>query len=111
MHYAILFLLFLILQNYNINGFRCGADLIKKKPKILDANNTKIKRGLSTEYTPLKIKYDFTYLTEQNKLDGEDLEDLKVSLNDISNYLSSLLLVNHINIDIKTNMIENYCDN
>ena len=110
MHYQILFLFFLIFQNNNINCFRCGADLIKKKPKIIDIDNINIKRGLSTEYTPLKIKYDFTYLTEQNKLDDEDLEDLKVSLNDISNYLSSLLLVNHINIDIKTTMIENYCD-
>ena len=109
MHYAILFLLFLILQNNNINGFRCGADLIKKKPKILDANNTKIKRGLSTEYTPLKIKYDFTYLIEQNKLNNEDLEDLKASLNDISNYFSSLLSVYHQDVDVNIEMLKEEC--
>ena len=104
------FLFLLILQKNKYNCFRCGADLIKKNPKIIELNNTNAKRSLSTEYTPLKIKYDYSYLINQNLLKDQDLNDLKNRFDDVSNYLNSLLSVNHQAQQLDTKLIEDYCE-
>ena len=108
------FLLFIIfLYNYSIFSFKCGADLIKKKKKykkIIPKRN-KDKRGLSSEYTPIKIKVDYTYLESQKKLSSEILGNLKNIMEDVINHLSALLSVKHEE-DLSTDEdeIDEYCD-
>ena len=107
-----IFPLFLILLfNYQIIVcYRCGADSIKKKPKNISAKKSEDKRSLSTDYTPIQIKYDYTYLKSQKILKTKNLNDLINLFTDISKYLSSLLSVEHINAEIDRNDIENVCE-
>ena len=109
---SIIFFLFVILlqKNQKIFCYRCGADSIKKKPKKIEVKNDDDKRALSTDYTPINIKYDYTYLKVQNKLNSKDLNDLIQIFTDISEYLSSLFSVEHINLDINTKNIKEVCE-
>ena len=103
-------LFFIFLQDIIIICYRCGADSIKKMPKNITSNNIENKRKLSNQYTPIKIKYDFTYLKSQNYLNPKDLNDLIKVFNDISYYLSSLLSIIHIDLTVETKYIKNSCD-
>ena len=66
----ILFLSFIIILEISIIfTHKCGHDLIKKKSHKISVDRIdKNRRGLSTDYTPIKIKVDYTYLESQNKL-------------------------------------------
>ena len=44
--------------------FKCGADLIKREPVIMSNLKPNNKRRLANEYTPVKIKYDYSQLIE-----------------------------------------------
>ena len=108
------FLLFIIfLYNYSIFSFKCGTDLLKKKKrykKIIPERN-KDKRGLSTEYTPIKIKVDYTYLESQNKLRSNVLGNLKSIMEDVTNHLSALLSVKHEEgLSTDANEIKKHCE-
>ena len=69
--------MFLLLFEINSIFYRCGTDSIQQKPHIIDDKYIDNKRKLSTDYTPLNIKLDFTYLESQNLLQSKDLNDLK----------------------------------
>ena len=108
---SIIILLFLIILFENkIICYRCGADSIKKKPKNIKYKNSDDKRGLTNNYTPIQIKFDYTYLKSQNILNTKDINDLIKLFTDISNYIGSLLSVSHANIDIDPNDIKDYCE-
>ena len=108
----ILFFCFILLLEISIIiTHKCGHDLIKKKShKISIDRIDKNRRILSTDYTPIKIKIDYTYLESQNILSSEVLSELKNILEDVTKYLSLLLSVEHE--DIKTNKTEisDFCE-
>ena len=105
------FSLLILLSISFIFTHKCGHDLIKKKShKISIDRIVKNRRGLSTDYTPIKIKVDYTYLESQNKLRASVLSDLKNILTDVTNYLSVLLEMKHEDIDTNKNEINHYCD-
>ena len=108
----ILYLSFILLLNISIIlTHKCGHDLIKKKShKISIDRIDKKKRGLSTDYTPIKIKVDYTYLESQNKLRSRVLSQLKNILEDVTRYLSLLLSVEHENIKTNKTEISYYCE-
>jgi len=108
----ITFLLYIILLQISIIiTHKCGHDLIKKKShKIsIDRINTN-RRGLSTDFAPIKIKIDYTYLESQKKLKSKTLEELKKILSDVTSYLSALLSMKHEDIDTDEDEIEKYCE-
>ena len=100
---------FFLLEINSIISYRCGADSIKKKPHTIDEKDIDNKRKLSTDYTPLNIKLDFTYLESQQFLQSKDLNDLKELFNEVISYINILFSVKHSNINLSKNMIENYC--
>ena len=108
----ILFISFIILLEISIIlNHKCGHDLIKKKPhKISIDRINKSRRGLSTDFTPIKIKVDYTYLESQNKLSSNVLSTLKNILTEVTNYLSVLLEMKHIDIDTDSDEINEFCE-
>ena len=108
----ILFLLFIIILEISIIfTHKCGHDLIKKKSHKISLDRIdKNRRGLSTDYTPIKIKVDYTYLESQKKLSTSVLSQLKNILEDVTRYLSLLLSVEHENIKTNKNEISYYCE-
>ena len=107
-----IFSLFLILLlNYQIIVcYRCGTDSIKKKLKNISSKKSEDKRSLSTDYTPIQIKYDYTYLKNQKILNTKNLNDLINLFTDISKYLSSIFSVEHVNVDFDRSDIEIKCE-
>ena len=92
-----------------VYGFKCGTDLIKKKPFII--NNDKInhnKRKLSNEYTPIKIKVDFTELGYQ--VSQIELTFWNKVFQNVIKYFQSLLLVQHYNIQVDEDTIKDQCE-
>ena len=106
----IFFLIGLILQYELIISYKCKFDSIKRKPKTIKYENKDDKRALSNDYSPIKIKLDYTYLESQNKLTYKDLNDLKYIFNEIVNYLSSLFSVVHIDLKLDKDLINYSCD-
>ena len=79
------------------------------KNKVSTKNKDK-KRGLFADYIPIKIKYDYTYLKNHNEFSPKDLNDLINIFEEISIYLSSLLLVVHDNLNINLDDIKEECE-
>ena len=101
--------LILFINLYLIYSHRCGADSIKIKPYIInkDKVNNNNKRRLSDDFTPIKIKVDFTKLEHQ--VGDSTLNFYKEVFTEVSHIFSSLLLVQHYNIDLNIDIINNSC--
>ena len=92
-----------------IYSHRCGTDLINKKPfKITNDKVNNNKRRFSNEYTPIKIKFDFTQLATQ--VNAFELQFFEKVFSKVGDYFSSLLLVQHDNIQLDRSLINNNCD-
>ena len=100
--------LIIILSNNIIFGFRCGKDKLKIKPKKIKSSN--VKRQLSTSYTPISIKVDYTYLEYQNILSADNLSKLKSVIEETITAFSALLKVKHQDTEIDKSKIIEYCE-
>jgi len=97
-----IFLFLYLSQNFYFSyEHRCGADLIKKKPFIIPEN--KFKRRLNSEFTPIKIKIDYTRLKIEVK---GNINYFKERFSNIAMYLSSLLSVQHINVGLNDDLVK-----
>ena len=105
--FYILILIIILSSNY-IFSFRCGKNKLKIKPKKMKSSN--IKRKLSTLYTPIKIKVDYTYLNSQKLLSDDNLSKLQTVLAETITAFSTLLQVKHQNVDLDADEINEYCD-
>ena len=100
-----IFLFLYLSQNFYFSyEHRCGVDLIKTKPFKL--SEKKYKRRLSSEYSPIKIKVDYTQLQIQVP---SKINFYKERFTNIIKYISSLLSVEHINVDLEDEDIKSYC--
>ena len=97
-----------ILSNNYIFGFRCGKDKLKIKPKKIKSSN--VKRKLSTSYTPISIKVDYTYLDSQNIVSADNMLKLKSVISETINALSSLLEVKHQDVEIDKDSVIEFCE-
>ena len=90
-------------------AYKCGTDLIKKKPfKISnDKVNNNNRRRLSDEFTPIRIMVDYTSLSL--RLDDSKLTFFKQVFSDVTKYFNSLLSVQHDNVALDANTINDNC--
>ena len=89
-----LFLIFFIFDP--VYCHKCGTDLIPKKRSLFKINSVqKDKRKLSTEYTPIKIKVDLTYLKSQKLIDETKLNKLEKIFSSVTEAFSSIISIEH----------------
>ena len=100
----IIFLLFLT----PIFTFKCGANDIKdiKINKVSQPTN---KRRLTTFYTPIKIKLDYSYLDSQQNSDQTRITKIKKVLDNTLTYFEKLLSVLHTDFSYQPTHFKNYC--
>lgn len=100
----IIFLLFLT----PIFTFKCGANDIKdiKINKVSQPTN---KRRLTTLYTPIKIKLDYSYLDSQQNSDQTRITKIKKVLDNTLTYFEKLLSVLHTDFSYQPTHFKNYC--
>lgn len=104
--------LFLAFLNFCLNTrYKCGADSIEKKPqKVQEVKDDKNKRNLENEYTPIKMYVDYNFIKNQNILSAEKLNYLKSIFDELTNYISILLSVQHYKINLNEGSIEQSCE-
>ena len=90
--------------------FKCGTDLIKREPVLMNNLKPNNKRRLANEYTPIKIKYDYSQLIEQDYLSGNDLNDLINLFSEVGESFRSLLSIVHEDILVDTDDLKNHCE-
>ena len=108
-----IFLTFTFFQFISNFKFKCGTDSIKKKPHFLEDTNNKgenNKRNLQVEYTPIKIYVDYTTLYNQNLFSSSEIRSLENIFEEVIQYFSSLLSVQHTRFIIQEYMIPSFCD-
>ena len=100
----IIFLLFLT----PIFTFKCGANDIKdiKINKVSQPTN---KRRLTTFYTPIKIKLDYSYLDSQQNSDETRITKIKKVLDNTLTYFEKLLSVLHTDFSYQPTHFKNFC--
>ena len=100
----IIFLLFLT----PIFTFKCGANDIKdiKINKVSQPTN---KRRLTTFYTPIKIKLDYSYLDSQQNSDETRITKIKKVLDNTLTYFEKLLSVLHTDFSYQPTHFKTYC--
>ena len=100
----IIFLLFLT----PIFTFKCGANDIKdiKINKVSQPTN---KRRLTTVYTPIKIKLDYSYLDSQQNSDETRITKIKKVLDNTLTYFEKLLSVLHTDFSYQPTHFKNFC--
>ena len=100
-----IFLFLYLSQNFYFSyEHRCGVDLMKTKP--FKISEKKYKRRLSSEYSPIKIKVDYTQLQRQVP---SNINYYKERFTNVINYISSLLSVQHINVALDDEDINIQC--
>ena len=100
------FLLLITIVN-PILTFNCGANKIKSI-KINKVSKPVQKRKLSSVYTPIQIKMDYSYLDSQ-KNSEELTERIKKVLNITVSYFSKLLSVLHEDFYYQPEHFKTYC--
>ena len=100
------FLFFITILN-PILSFKCGANMIKSI-KINKVSNPVQKRKLSSVYTPIQIKMDYSYL-ESQKNSEQLIERIKKVLNKTVSYFSKLLSVLHEDFYYQPEHFKTYC--
>ena len=102
---GIVLLLFLLMTP--IYTFNCGANQIKDI-KINKVSQPENRRRLSTNYTPIQIKVDYTYLDSQNN--SQELKaTIKKILDKTITYFSKLLSVKHSDFYYQSEHFKSYC--
>ena len=88
--------------------FKCGANDIKdiKINKVSQPTN---KRRLTTFYTPIKIKLDYSYLDSQQNSDETRITKIKKVLDNTLTYFEKLLSVLHTDFSYQPTHFKNYC--
>ena len=88
--------------------FKCGANDIKdiKINKVSQPTN---KRRLTTFYTPIKIKLDYSYLDSQQNSDQTRITKIKKVLDNTLTYFEKLLSVLHTDFSYQPTHFKNYC--
>ena len=100
-----IFLFLYLSQNFYFSyEHRCGVDLIKMKPFKISEN--KYKRKLSSEFNPIQIRVDYTQLQIQSP---KSINYYKKIFSNVIKYISSLLSVQHIKLELEANYIKQSC--
>ena len=97
---------------YVILTWRCGADQLKIKPGILNITTEEKKRRLSSYYTPIKIKADYSNLKMTDSINSATLQKIKNLIDETCNEFSKFLKVQHINVGLFNNeeLIKEQCE-
>ena len=100
--FQICILLLISIQIESVISFKCGTDSLKIKPKLLnEQKNNKTSSILKdTEYTPIKMAFDFTTLKKQSSMSSSTFEKVKSILRDTRSEFSKFLQVQHSRIDL-----------
>ena len=101
------FIIFLIFLT-PIFTFKCGANDIKdiKINKVSQPTN---KRRLTTFYTPIKIKLDYSYLDSQQNSDETRITKIKKVLDNTLTYFEKLLSVLHTDFSYQPTHFKTFC--
>ena len=97
----------LILMNL-ATSFKCGIDQLKIKPVSISIPKTKQKRKAANEFTPIKIKADYTSFTKTGSITTETLEKAKKLIDETISEFNKLIKVRHTNINLKGAKVVEY---
>ena len=90
-----------------ISSFNCGSDLFNHiSPHKVDI--PKESRHLENEYTPIKIKMDYTYIESQQQ-SWELIQRIEKVLNKTVSIIESLLKVQHAHFLFQPDYISKFC--
>ena len=100
--FQICILLLISIQIESVISFKCGTDSLKIEPKLLnEQKNNKTSSILKdTEYTPIKMAFDFTTLKKPSSMSSSTFEKVKSILIDTRSEFSKFLQVQHSRIDL-----------
>ena len=95
-YYMDICLILFVINITSLYAFKCGADKMThiKVTKVPATIKNKENRKLSTEYQPIQIKYDYTYLYSQSK-DASTVSLVKDLLEQTATYFQKILSVKH----------------
>ena len=88
---------------------RCGTDFMNIRPYKINNDRVNENRRLSTNYSPIKIKVDYTQLKYQIN-NNQIFSFYEEVFQDVSNYFNALLSVQHINVELDKSLINNNCE-
>jgi hypothetical protein len=79
------------------------------RPYKINNDRVNENRRLSTNYSPIKIKVDYTQLKYQIN-NNQIFSFYEEVFQDVSNYFNALLSVQHINVELDKSLINNNCE-
>ena len=82
-------------------AFKCGTDELKIEPIPISVPKEVQKRRAANEFTPIKIKADYTSFTRTGSMTSETLEKAKQLIDATISEFNKLLKIQHENIDLK----------
>ena len=95
-------LIYITLISINLAAaFKCGTDQLKIKPVSISIPKEAQKRKTANEFTPIKIKADYTSFTRTGSVTAETLEKLKQLIDEAISEFNKILKVQHVDIDLK----------
>ena len=111
METKILYYLFLSCNFLLIYCQKCGTDLLKLTPGIINTTSIKNKRKLYDFARPINIKVDMTNLKSDNNFKGSKLQKLEEIFSEITKSFSSLISIyREVNDKDFTNEFKQYCN-
>ena len=93
--------IYIIIISINLSTpFKCGTDDLKIKPLTINTSNASKKRKTANEYTPIKIKADYTSFTKINSMSDQTLQKAKQLIDETIGEFSKFLQVQHSNVKL-----------
>ena len=88
--------IYIILSLINlVSSFKCGMNELKINPLSLNKTKSEKKRKMDVEYTPIKIKADYTSFTKSGSITDSDLQKAKDLIDETISEFSKFVKVQH----------------
>ena len=104
--------IYLIIISINLStSFKCGTDDLKIEPITINTSNESKKRKTANEYTPIKIKADYTSFTKKSSMSDQTLQKAKQLIDETIGEFPKFLKVQHTNFELdgEENNIKKAC--
>ena len=94
----VLFSIYIIIISIDIiSPYKCGFDQLKMKPYELDSTDYLKKLNKVIEYTPIKIKIDYSSLTKIDSITDEAIAKIKELIESTVSEFQKILKIRHVN--------------
>ena len=96
--------IYIILSLINlVSSFKCGMNELKINPLSLNKTKSEKKRKMDVEYTPIKIKADYTSFTKSGSITDSDLQKAKDLIDETISEFSKFVKVQHEDFNLTGN--------